>query len=209
MSLIDNLKWRYATKKFDTSKKVSEKDIEFLKDAVNLSASSYGLQPYKVLLIKDEKIREKLREASWGQPQITDSTVIFLFCNYNDVDEKVIDNYIALKSDIQNIPIEQLKGYGDFMKQAIGSVPPEQRAIWASKQTYIGLGTLLAAAAELKVDACPMEGFDKDAYNSILGLKEMGLSASVIATIGYRSEEDETSKMKKVRKSNDDMFINI
>ena len=108
MSLIDNLKWRYATKKFDTSKKVSEKDIEFLKDAVNLSASSYGLQPYKVLLIKDEKIREKLREASWGQPQITDSIVIFLFCNYNDVDEKVIDNYIALKSDIQNIPIEQL-----------------------------------------------------------------------------------------------------
>ena len=207
MSLIDNLKWRYATKKFDTSKKVSEKDIEFLKDAVNLSASSYGLQPYKVLLIKDEKIREKLREASWGQPQITDSTVIFLFCNYNDVDEKVIDNYIALKSDIQNIPVEQLKGYGDFMKQAIGSVPPDQRAIWASKQTYIGLGTLLAAAAELKVDACPMEGFDKDKFDEILDIKKLGLKSKVIITLGYRSSLDEYSKLKKVRNSKEDVFI--
>ncbi len=206
MNLIENLKWRYATKKFDPNRKVSESDLEKIKEAVSLSASSYGLQAYKVLIIEDLELRKKLQPASWGQSQITDASHLVVFCNYTKVNPEVIDGYLKLKATTQGLNFEDLKGYGDFMKSKIGALPEDAVKAWTAKQTYIGLGNLLAASAELKIDTCPMEGFESDQYEEILGLSEKGLSAAVIATIGYRSKEDATKDSKKVRKPVTELF---
>jgi len=209
MNIIDNLKWRYATKKFDTTKKVSAENLELLKEAVNLSASSYGLQPFKILIIENPEIREKLRAAAWGQPQITDSSHLLLFCNYLEVGPEKVDGYLKLRADINNLKLEDSKDYGDMMKSLMAALTPEQMEVWTSKQTYIALGTLLAAAAELKIDSCPMEGFDKVEFNKILGLNEKGLSASVIGAVGYRSQDDPYVVFKKVRKPLAELFETI
>jgi len=206
MQLVENLKWRYATKKFDDTQKVSATDLEKIKEAISLSASSYGLQAYKVLLIEDLELRKKLQPASWGQSQIVDASHLIVFCNYAKVQPEVIDEYLKLKADTQGLNVEDLSGYGDFMKSKIGSLPEETVKAWTAKQTYIGLGNLLAACAELKIDACPMEGFEAEQYEQILGLQEKGLSAAVIATIGYRSSEDGTQNSKKVRKPISELF---
>ncbi|HBZ26340.1 MAG TPA: NAD(P)H-dependent oxidoreductase [Rikenellaceae bacterium] len=209
MNIIDNLKWRYATKKFDTTKKVSAENLELLKEAVNLSASSYGLQPFKILIIENPEIREKLRAASWGQPQITDSSHLLLFCNYLEVGPEKVDGYLKLRADINNLKLEDSKDYGDMIKSLMAALTPVQMEVWTSKQTYIALGTLLAAAAELKIDSCPMEGFDKVEFNKILGLNEKGLSASVIGAVGYRSQDDPYVVFKKVRKPLAELFETI
>lgn len=206
MKLLEALKWRYATKKFDSTKKISESDLEQIKEAVRLSASSYGLQLFKVLLIEDAELRGKLQAASWNQAQITDASQLFVFCNYTKVKPENIDEYIDLKAKTQGIDVNLLTDYADFMKNTIGGMPEEVQAIWTAKQTYIALGNLLAASAELGIDACPMEGFVAKQYNEILGLDEKGLNAAVIATVGYRSSEDETQGMPKVRKSSEDLF---
>jgi len=209
MQLLKNLEWRYATKKFDSTKKISESDLEKIKNAISLSASSYGLQAYKVLIIEDPEIRKQLQPKSWGQSQIVDASQLIVFCNYTKVDEKVIDDYLKLKATIQDLNLDDLKGYGDFMKSQISEFSDDEIKSWTAKQTYIGLGNLLAACAELKIDACPMEGFEPKAYNDILGLSKKGLSAAVIATIGYRSEEDLTQDNKKVRKPINELFETI
>ncbi|SHJ54100.1 NAD(P)H-dependent oxidoreductase [Aquimarina spongiae] len=206
MQLVENLKWRYATKKFDETKKVSATDLEKIKEAISLSASSYGLQAYKVLIIEDTEVRKKLQPASWGQSQIVDASHLIVFCNYTKVQPEVIDEYLELKANTQGLNVDDLSGYGDFMKSKIGSLPEDAVKAWTAKQTYIGLGNLLAACAELKIDACPMEGFEAEQYEQILGLGAKGLSAAVIATIGYRSSEDPTQNSKKVRKPIHELF---
>ncbi|WP_109437146.1 MULTISPECIES: NAD(P)H-dependent oxidoreductase [Aquimarina] len=206
MELIQNLKWRYATKKFDPTQKISETDLEKIKEAISLSASSYGLQPYTVLIIENPELRKQLQPVSWGQSQIVDASYLVVFCNHTKVGAETIDSYLKLKADTQNLNIEDLEGYGDFMKSKIGELNDDAIKNWTARQTYIGLGNLLAACAELKIDACPMEGFEPDEYDTILGLSEKGLSASVIATIGYRSDEDITKDSKKVRKPISELF---
>jgi nitroreductase len=209
MNITDNLKWRYATKKFDTTKKISGENIEKLKEAVQYSVSSYGLQLYKILVVEDPEIRKKLRAASYNQPQITDASQLFIFCNYSEYKPEHIDEFINLKSDIQGIPADALAGFGDFLKGSLSGLPNENYSVWTAKQTYIALSTLIAAASELKIDTCPMEGFDSTQYNEILGLKERGLNAAVIVAAGYRSEEDETQHLKKVRKSVETLFETV
>ncbi|MEO6348410.1 MAG: NAD(P)H-dependent oxidoreductase [Aquaticitalea sp.] len=206
---IDNLNWRYATKKFDSTRKIPSEDLEKLKEAVQLSASSYGLQPYKVLIIEDEETRKKLHEASWGQSQITDASQVVVFANMTDFDETLVDNYIANVGITRNIDTGNLKGYADFMKSTLNPLTKTIKGAWTAKQTYIALGNLLSAAADLKIDACPMEGFDTEKYNDILNLTSENLNAAVVATIGYRSEDDETQHYKKVRKSKKELFKTI
>ncbi|MDD7885246.1 NAD(P)H-dependent oxidoreductase [Flavivirga sp. 57AJ16] len=206
MGLIDNLKWRYATKKFDATKKISSEDLKEIKTAIQLSASSYGLQLYKVLIIEDNGLREQLRLVSYGQKQITEAAYLVVFCNYTTVTEADIDAYFTLKSQMEGTDISALQGYSDFIKADVMNRSDIERDKWTSNQTYIALGNLLNACAELKIDACPMEGFEVDKYNEILNLKEQGLNASVIAAIGYRSEEDYTQYKKKVRKSIERLF---
>ncbi len=206
MSLIENLKWRYATKKFDPTKKVNPEHLEQIKEAVQLSATSFGLQLYKVLIIEDAELKAKLQPASWGQTQIVDASHLFVFCHFTEVKPHHIDDFISLKSAVQGMDITELKGYGDFVKSKMSGFSPEQQAQWTAKQTYIALGNLLAACGELHIDSCPMEGFDADEYNEILDLEKQGLSASVLAAVGYRSDEDPTKDAPKVRKAQEQIF---
>lgn len=200
MNLINNLEWRYATKKFDTSKKVSAESLELIKKAIQLSASSYGLQLYKILFIEDKELREKLKSASFGQSQITEASHLVVFCNYSIVTEKHVDEYFLLKSQIEQVDISNFKDYSDFIKTDVRSKSEIEKQKWTSNQTYLALGNLLNACAELKIDACPMEGFEREKYNNILGLQKQGLNTSVIATIGYRSDNDTSQHTPKVRK---------
>ena len=208
-TFIENQKWRYATKKFDATKKISSKDLETLKEAIQLSTSSYGLQPYKVLIIENPELRAKLQPASWGQTQIVDASHLLVFANVVDVTENEIDNYMANMANTRGLQIEDLKPYSDFMKSKLVNLPKEAKAIWTSKQTYLALGNLLNAAAELKIDVTPMEGFEPEKYSEILGLNTLGLNASLVATLGYRHEEDLTQHYAKVRKPNEELFITL
>lgn len=208
-NFIQHQNWRYATKKFDAAKKIAPADLYILKEAIRLSSSSYGLQPYKVLIIENMELREKLKAAAWGQSQITDASQVIVFANQMNLGNKEIDAYVKNISETRGIPTENLSGYGDFMKSKITPMAQDLKSIWTSKQTYLALGNLLNAAAELKIDVTPMEGFDTAAFNEILGLTEKGLNASVIATIGYRHQDDETQHHKKVRKSHEELFINL
>ena len=206
---LENLNWRYATKRFDENKKISAEDLSALKEAVRLSASSYGLQPYHVLVIEDEKVKEQLREAAFNQPQLTESSQVFVFASYTEVKEEYIQDYMKNVAETRGVDLADLEGYANMIKGASMTLPQDQQAVWTAKQAYIALGFLLNAAATLKIDACPMEGYNGEEFDKILGLKEKGLTTAVIATVGYRSEEDATQNNKKVRKSIEDLFINI
>jgi nitroreductase len=208
-NFIQDANWRYATKKFDATKKVSNEDLETLKEAIRLSSSSYGLQPYKVLIVENPELRAQLQPVSWGQTQIVDASHLIVFANVTNIGETEIDAYFKNLTETRNIPMEALQGYADFMKSKITSLSEEAKNIWTSKQTYLALGNLLNAAAELKIDVTPMEGFEPEQYNEILGLKKLGLNASLVAPIGYRHEEDATQHYVKVRKSNDELFLNF
>ena len=206
MSLVENLQWRYATKKFDASKKIAAADLDTIKQAISLTATSYGLESYKVLVVENTEIREKLVPASWGQTQVADASHLLVFCNFNEVTPEHIDALVKLKSDTQEIPVENLAGYGDFMKKTIGGMPEDVVKGWTARQTYIALGNAMAACAELKIDSCPMEGFDGKQYNEILGLDAKGMNAAVVLPIGYRSGEDQTQHGKKIRKPISELF---
>lgn len=208
-SIIENRTWRYATKKFDNTKKVSEKDLALLIEATRLSSSSYGLQPYHIFVVTNQEIKEKLRPVSWGQSQITDASHIIVFANKTDFGSELMDDYLKNVSETRNIPEEGLKGYGDFMKSKLLNLSAKTKSTWTEKQTYIALGNLMQAAAELKIDTCPMEGFEADKYNDILGLTDKNLSAAVVLPIGYRSKEDETQHYAKVRLSKEELFTHI
>ena len=208
-NFIENQNWRYATKKFDATKKVSTEDLETLKKAIQLSSSSYGLQLYKVFIIENPEVRAQLQPASWGQSQIVDASHLLVFANIVDVQESHIDAYVQNITDTRGLSVEDLKGYSDFMKSKIVPLPVEQKAVWTSKQTYLALGNLLNAAAELKIDVTPMEGFEPEKYNEILGLDKLGLNASLVAAIGYRHEEDATQHYAKVRKPIEELFETI
>ena len=206
---IDNLNWRYATKKFNSQKKISDEDLQKLLEAIRLSPSSYGLQPYQVFVVTNEELREKLKPSSWGQSQITDASHLLIFANQSDFDGELVDRYVHNVSETRNIPAENLSGYGEFMKSKLLDLPQEQKAQWTAKQVYLALGNLLSAAASLKIDSCPVEGFESEAYNEVLGFNEKGLNAAVVVTLGYRADEDDTQNYKKVRLSKEELFTYI
>ncbi|KIA85669.1 NAD(P)H-dependent oxidoreductase [Flavobacterium sp. AED] len=208
-TFLENQNWRYATKKFDASKKITTEDLNTLKEAIRLSSSSYGLQPYKVIIVENPELRAKIQPAAWGQSQIVEASHLIIFANDTNVDDTTIDSYLKNISETRSTPIEALSGYGDFMKSKISTLETELKNIWTAKQTYLALGNLLNAAAELKIDATPMEGFVPAQVNEILGLDKLGLNATLIATLGYRHEEDATQHYKKVRKSQEDLFITL
>jgi nitroreductase/dihydropteridine reductase len=209
MQLLEGLKWRYATKKFDRTKKIGESDLNAIKEAVQLSASSYGLQLYKVLFITNPEVREQLKAVAFGQPQITDASHLVVFCNYSNLNDDHVDEYIENIAKTRSMKFEDLQDFGKVMKGSINAKSSEMQDAWTAKQTYIALGTLLAATSEMKIDACPMEGFNAAEFNKILGLEKQNLNAAVIATIGYRSEDDGFQHLKKVRRPESQLFEDI
>ncbi len=206
-NIIESLNWRYATKAYDSSKKLTQEQINNLLEVIRLSPSSYGLQPYKVIHVKTPEIREKLKAASWGQTQITDASDLFVFAVPTNLNDKDVDDFINLVATVRGAQAEQLKGYADMIKGSINGRDDAGRVSWAAKQAYIALGLLLEAAALEKIDATPMEGFDNAQYNEILGLNEQNLTSVVVAAVGYRSETDEYINLKKVRKDIKDLVI--
>jgi nitroreductase len=208
-TFLDNQNWRYATKKFDATKKISTEDLNTLKEAIRLSSSSYGLQPYKIFIVENPELRAKIQRAAWGQSQVVDADYLFVFANKTTVNDADIDAFIDDTSKTRGIEKEALAGYQGFMKSKINEMSNETQNSWNAKQTYLALANLMNAAAELKIDVTPMEGFSPEDVNQILGLNELGYNAVLLAPVGYRSDEDATQHYKKVRKSNEELFITI
>jgi nitroreductase len=206
MDIIDCYKWRYATKKFNPDKKIPISDIEIIKESIRLAPTSYGLQLFKVILIENKIKKEALRKYSYNQSQVSDASHLFIFCNSTKVFEKDIDSYIENKSLSQKIPIEKNKGYGDFLKKTLLNKSSEEISKWTKNQLYIALTHLMSACASLKIDSCPIEGFDTLKYNDFLDINKKSLSAGVVAAIGYRSDTDNSQYDKKVRKATKDIF---
>lgn len=198
-NIITELKWRYATKKFDTTKHVSEKDFNELIEAMRLAPSSFGLQPWKFIVIKNKELREKLKGAAWNQPQVTDASHLIVLCAKRDVSHKDIRNYIEEIAKQRGISVESLKGFEDMMVGFRDGKTNEEIAEWAKRQLYIPLGILLSACARMKIDASPMEGFSPADVDKILGLHEKGLTSVALCGVGYRSHEDHTANYKKIR----------
>jgi nitroreductase len=197
-NLLAALNWRYAVKKYDTSRKIDSGTWDALEEALTLTPSGFGLQPWKFLVVDDPAVRLRLREASYGQPQITEAAKLVVFASRLGYSEADADRFIARVAEVRKQPLEALAG----LRGAVLSVaarPESDRDIWASRQTYIALGNFLTAAATLGVDASPMEGLEPARYDEILGLKEKGYHTLAVAAAGYRSAEDKYAALKKVR----------
>ncbi len=208
-SIHDALLWRYATKQYDASKKVAEGDFNQILEAARLSASSYGLQPWKMVVVTNPELRTKLRAAAWDQSQITDASHLVVFAIEKNLDSAYVDEYIDLVSKTRGVSKEMLKGYEDMMKGSISGLTQESKDAWNGKQAYIALGTALLAAADLKIDSTPMEGFDKSQFDEILGLSKMGLASAVVLALGYRSSEDKSASYAKVRFPMEEMVVKM
>jgi nitroreductase len=200
-SLTAALKWRYATKAFDASRTIPPETWATLEESLVLTPSSFGLQPWKFLIITDPALKARLRPHCWGQSQVTDCSHLVVLCAKQEMDAVYIDKFIALTAATRSAPVEALQGYRDMIAGSvldggpIGAMLPE----WAARQAYIALGQFMLSAAMLGIDACPMEGFVHDALNAELGLPAKGLKAAVLCPAGYRSPDDKYASAPKVR----------
>lgn len=198
MKLIDDLKWRYATKKF-SNKKVANDDIEKIIEAINLSASSIGMQTYRLFVIDNQTLKKELGEGSFNS-QIAESSHLLVFAAFDSINQETINNYIEFVAKERETPIEDLIDFKNTISDYLLTRTDDENFIWSAKQAYIGLGTALIAAATLKIDSTPMEGFDADKFDELLGLKEKNLKSVVTLALGYRDEEnDYLANLKKVR----------
>jgi nitroreductase / dihydropteridine reductase len=197
--IIEALNWRYATKKFDSSKKLSEKDLSELIEVLRLSASSFGLQLWKFVVVNNVQTREKIQAAAWNQSQIVDASNLIVLCAKNDFTEADVKEFIELNEKEKNLPAGSLKEFEDMLHGHRKSRDANSLKEWMKRQVYIALGKLLTASALKKIDACPMEGFDPVAVNKILDLDKKGYTSVVMCTLGHRSSEDKYASAKKVR----------
>lgn len=208
--LMDDLQWRYATKKMDPANPVAAEKVEAILDAIRLAPTSSGLQPFEVLVITDQDIRAKLKDASFGQGQITDSTALLVFAAWDDFTEARIDIVMEEVAAARGGLTDQIKGYYQGMKDRMIPQGADVNFANTARQTYIALGIALAAAAEQRVDSTPMEGFIPDQYDAILGLREKGLRTTVIMAIGNRdAENDWLAAAPKVRRAKEKLFTRL
>lgn len=208
--LISKLEWRYATKKFDPNLVVSADKIDFILEAIRLSATSSGLQPYEVLVINNKAIREQIKPHAWNQGQITDSSHLLVFAAWDNYTAERINNMFDLTNEIRGFKNEGWENYRAMLLNTYPQRDAETNYQHAARQAYIGLGSALIAAAELKVDSTPMEGFDPVKVDEILGLKEKGLRSVLLLPVGYRADEgDWLVKLQKVRRSREQFVTEI
>ena len=201
MSLLDKLKWRYATKKMDPSKEVPAEKVDAILEAIRLTASSSGLQPYELIVITNKDLREKIKAIANNQSQITDCSHLVVFAAWDHYTEQRINNAFDMTEKVRNFKNDVGVAYRQMLLKNYPARDPEANFTHTARQAYIGLGTALIAAAEAEVDATPMEGFDPKAIDQILGLKEKGLRSVVMLPLGYRkADEDWLLNLKKVRR---------
>jgi nitroreductase len=199
-SLIQQLGWRYATKKFDPSKKISTTDWAVLEKALVLTASSYGLQPWKFIIVTDPALKTKLRAASWNQAQVEDCSHLVVITAQQDITEADLDRFIARTAEVRGVAIDSLAGYKGYMMGDLVKGPRHAFIKeWAARQTFIALGNLLTSAAVLGIDACPLEGLEPAKYDEILSLRASGYATISACPVGYRSDNDKYASAPKVR----------
>jgi nitroreductase / dihydropteridine reductase len=203
--IIESLNWRYATKIFDQSKNVSEDDINTILESARLSPSSYGGEMWKFIVVKNDFLREKLKEATYGQSQISDASHLIIIAYRTDNEINMTREELERTSKIQNVDIDKLEGLKKMLDNLIASKTKDgSLESWIRLQTYIPLGIMIETAALLEIDATPMEGFQPDKVDEILGLKEKNLKSITMLPIGYRGD-DSHSKRQKVRRNFDDV----
>jgi len=209
MSTLTNLKWRYAAKRMNGQKVPAEK-LENILKAIQLAPTSIGLQPFSVFVIEDAKLKAQIAPAIYNQPQITEGSHVLVFAAWKEYSAKNVEKYINHISSLRDISVESLDGMRNMINGAIAGKSPEQLLNWNMRQAYIALGTGLVAAAEEQVDATPMEGFDPDALDAVLGLRDKGLRSTVILALGYRdAEKDRLSSVAKVRRAKEELFVRL
>jgi nitroreductase/dihydropteridine reductase len=207
MSLIEDLNWRYATKRM-TGQKVPQEKLDYILEAIRLAATSNGLQPFSVLVVENEELRKKIQPIAYSQPQILEASHLLIFAAWDNITAEQISAYINEIARVREIPVEMLQGFNNSITGLVERMTQEQRFNWSAKQAYIALGTGLAAAAEQKVDSTPMEGFDPLGLDVLLNLKEKGLRSVCMLTLGYRDEaNDQLVHAKKVRRAKEQFFI--
>ena len=206
-ALLDALHWRYATKLFDPARRIPADQWTALEQSLVLTPSSYGLQPWKFIVVTDPAVKAKLRPVSWNQSQIEDCSHLVVFLAKEDITEGDLDRFIARSAEVRGVPPESLAGYrgymlGDLVKGPRHAVIAE----WAARQVYIALGQFMACAALLGIDTCPMEGLEPAKYDEILGLKGTGYHTLAACPAGYRSPEDKYARLPKVRYESGDVI---
>ena len=194
-ALLKALHFRYATKKFDTSKKIDPETWSALERSLILTPSSYGLQPWKFLVLTDTGLRESLVEHTWGQRQVVDCSHLVVMAVRTSVDTDYIDRFIARHAEVRGVAVDSLTGYRNLMAESAATMTAD----WAAKQAYLALGQFMLAAAILGIDTCPMEGFVTDKYDEVLELAPRGLTTAVLCPAGFRADGDKFSAMAKVR----------
>ncbi len=209
MSIIEDLKWRYATKKFNSDLHLSAAQIELLKEAINLTPSSYGMQPLHYYFISDKQTKEQILEHSYRQNQVVDASLLIVFCVQTNLTEKHTQAYIDNIADIRKQTPESLDGFKNMMNGVIERMSSDEQLSWAAKQAYIALGNIMTVCATQKLDACPMEGFNPKGVDEILDLESKGLKSVLMLPVGYRATDDEYIKREKVRMKLDDIITNI
>lgn len=198
-TIVSQLQWRYATKTFDSSKKIPADAWSALEDALVLTPSSFGLQPWKFLVLTDAALRESLVPHAWGQRQVAEASHLVVFCARTSVDESYVDAYLKDLATKRSIPVASLDGLRGMMLGSLGQLDAAAIQTWAAKQCYIALGNFMTAAALAGIDTCPMEGFVPAKFDEVLGLSAQGFASVVCCPAGYRSAEDKYSAYPKIR----------
>lgn len=207
MNLLDALRWRYATKKY-SEKKIPDEKLNRIISSIHLSASSFGMQPYRIFVIENQKLRKELSMFSFN-PQVTEASHLLVFAAFDSINKKRIQEYLELIAKERDIPLQSLAVFKEKVLDGLLLKSDEENFNWAAKQAYLALGTALVAAATEKIDATPMEGFNAENFDDLLGFKEKGLRTVVIMSLGYRSQNDDSySKTKKVRWLKDE-FVTV
>lgn len=200
MNVIDALEWRYATKKFDTSQMISKEKIAIILESFNLTATSYGLQPVKLLVIENKTLQNTLVEHSMKQQQVAQASHVLVFCIETNINKAYIETYFERVKKIRSTPEQILAPFKNFLIQDFENKTINEIMDWATRQAYLCMGNLLTVCALEGIDACPMEGFSTEGYDSVLSLKKSNLSSVLVMPIGYRAEDDLFAELKKVRK---------
>lgn len=209
MDIIQSLQWRYATKKFDTQRLLSDEKLDILKQAFNLTATSFGLQTIKMLIVQDVSIRKELVEHSFGQAQVMNASHLLILCINENISDQDVDAHFDNVIAVRNTPETILAPYRADLKAMMRDMSKEERQEWSIKQVYIALGNLMTVCAVEQIDSCPMEGFDAKQYDTILNLKSKGLKSVLLLPVGYRHEDDMFADFKKVRKTIQDAVVEL
>lgn len=199
-TIIDDLNWRYATKKYNPAKIISDKDLEVVLESLRLVPSSYGMQPLSYLLINDKNLREQLKPLAYNQSQITDASHLIVLCSFRKITPTVIKNHLELMSEVRNEPFSNYEKFGENIQKTFANLSETATSEWTIRQAYIALGQIMHTCANLRIDATPMEGFDKTAFDKLLDLETQNLQSVLVCPIGYRADDDFLQQLKKVRK---------